>query len=120
MVVRGIRGATVASENTEEAILSATKELLQEMVKANGVHAQDIAAVIFTATPDLDATFPAEAGRALGWMAVPLLCARELSVPDALPRCIRVLMLVNTTRSQEEIVHVYLRGAEVLRPDLSL
>jgi chorismate mutase len=119
MVVRGIRGATVASENTEEAILSATKELLQEMVKANGVQAQDIAAVIFTATPDLDATFPAEAGRALGWVAVPLLCARELSVPHALRRCIRVLMLVNTTRSQEEIVHIYLRGAEVLRPDLS-
>lgn len=119
MHVRGIRGATTAGENTAEAILSATRELLLEMVRQNGVELDEIAAVIFTCTGDLNAAFPAEASRALGWSSVPLLTAREVDVPGALPRCIRVLILWNTPRSQEEVAHVYLREAEALRPDLT-
>ncbi|MDQ7849608.1 MAG: chorismate mutase [Armatimonadota bacterium] len=119
MHVRGIRGATTAGENTAEAILSATRELLLEMVRQNGVELDEIAAVVFTCTDDLNAAFPAEASRALGWTSVPLLTAREVDVPGGLPRCIRVLILWNTPRSQEEVAHVYLREAEALRPDLT-
>jgi chorismate mutase len=105
--------------NTERAILEATTELLQEMVRVNQVDVDDIAAVLFTVTPDLNAAFPAEAGRRLpGWNQVPLMCAQEIPVPGALPKCVRVLMLVNTTKTLDEIHHVYLRGAERLRPDL--
>lgn len=119
MHIRGIRGATTADENSEEAILGATRELLVRMADANNVEPDEIAAIFFTATPDLTAAFPAEAARQLQWTAVPLLSATEIAVPGALPRCIRVLVLWNTARAQEEIVHVYLRGAEVLRPDLT-
>jgi len=118
MHIRGIRGAITAEANTEEAIVQATGELLQRMAEANGVEADEIAAIIFTCTPDLTAAFPAEAARRLKWTTVPLLTATEVGVPGALPRCVRVLMLWNTARSQEEVVHVYLRGAQVLRPDL--
>jgi chorismate mutase len=119
MHIRGIRGATTAAANSADAILAATRELLEEMVRQNNVEPDEIAAVLFTCTDDLDAAFPAEAGRVLGWHAVPLLTAREISVPGALPRCIRVLILWNTPRSQEEVDHVYLREAEGLRPDLA-
>lgn len=116
---RGIRGAVTAEENTEQAIMGATSELLHRMIQANSVEANDIAGVVFTATPDLTACFPAEAGRRLpGWSQVPLLCAQEIPVPSALAKCVRVLMFVSTTRSPAEIQHVYLRGAERLRPDL--
>lgn len=118
MHIRGIRGATTCETNGEEAILSATAELLQQMADANGVESDELAAVIFTATPDLTAAFPAEAARRLNWTAVPLMSAMEIGVPGALARCVRVLMLWNTPRSQEEVVHVYLRGATALRPDL--
>jgi chorismate mutase len=104
--------------NTPEAILDAARRLITEMVRANGVEADDVAAVIFTCTSDLNATFPAEAARALGWDRVPLLCSREMEVPGSLPRVLRVLMLVNTTLAQDEVVHVYLGEAERLRPDL--
>jgi chorismate mutase len=116
--IRGIRGATTCEANTEEAILSATVELLQQMAEANGVESDEIAAILFTATPDLTAAFPAEAARRLSWTLVPLMSATEVAVPRAVPRCIRVLMLWNTSRSQEQVVHVYLRGAAALRPDL--
>ncbi len=120
MRFRGVRGAVTVDANTEKAILDATFELLQSMVKANEVDADDIAGVMFTVTPDLTATFPAEAGRRLpGWTHVPLMCAQEVPVPSALPRCVRVLMLVNTTKTAGEVKHVYLRGAERLRPDLT-
>ena len=119
MHIRGIRGATTAPANTAEAILAATRELLAEMVRQNGVEPDEIAAVLFTCTDDLSATFPAEAGRALGWNTVPLLTAREIDVPGAVRRCVRVLILWNTPRSQEEVAHVYLREAEALRPDLT-
>ncbi len=118
MHIRGIRGATTVDENAEAAILEATEALLRQMADGNGVESDELAAVLFTATPDLNAAFPAEAARRLNWTVVPLLSAIEVAVPDGLPRCIRILMLWNTPRSQEEIVHVYLRGATVLRPDL--
>ena len=114
--VRGIRGATTADDNTEEAILDATRELLEGLVEANGVDQDDIAAVYFTTTRDLNAAFPALAAREhLGWDYVALMCGHEMEVPDAQPRCIRVLMLVNTDRSPQEISNLYLRGASHLR-----
>ncbi len=120
MRFRGIRGAVTVETNTERAILDATHELLTRMVAANGVDADDIAGVLFTVTADLDAVFPAEAGRRFaGWTQVPLMCAQEIPVPGALGKCVRVLMLVNTTRTLREIQHIYLRGAEQLRPDLA-
>ncbi|HYM91956.1 MAG TPA: chorismate mutase [bacterium] len=120
MRFRGIRGAVTVDANTEKAILDATQELLQEMVKANEVDADDIAGILFTVTPDLNATFPAEAGRRLrGWAHVPMMCAQEVPVPSALQRCVRILMFVNTTETASEVRHIYLRGAERLRPDLT-
>jgi chorismate mutase len=119
MSVRGIRGATTADANTREAIFDATKEMLGEIIGANGVESSEIAAVFFAATPDLNAAYPAEAARQLGWNAVPLLSFADLDVPGSVPKCLRVLLLWNTTRGQEEIVHVYLRGAVGLRPDLN-
>lgn len=118
MHLRGIRGATTAEANSEDAILNATQELLHEMVSANRVETDEIAALIFTCSPDLTAAFPAEAARQMHWTAVPLLSATEVAVPDGLARCIRVLMLWNTPGTQGEIVHMYLRGAAALRPDL--
>ncbi len=119
MPVRGVRGAITVEANTAEAIREATRTLLTEMVRANQIETDAIAAVIFTLTTDLNAAFPAEGARQMGWTAVPLLSSTEITVPGALERCLRVLMLVNTPRAQEEIAHVYLRGAEVLRPDLN-
>jgi len=120
MRFHGIRGAITVDANTSQAILRATAELLQRMAAVNDIEVDDIASVIFTMTPDLNAVFPAEAGRQLpGWGHVPLLCMQEVPVPGALERCVRVLMLVNTTRTSDEIHHVYLGGAEQLRPDLA-
>ncbi|MDR7544912.1 MAG: chorismate mutase [Armatimonadota bacterium] len=119
MHVRGIRGATTAETNSAEAILDATRELLVEMARANGVAPHEIAAAFFASTPDLTAAYPAEAARRLGWTAVPLLSFADVDVPGALGRCIRILLLWNTSRAQDEIVHVYLRGATGLRPDLN-
>jgi chorismate mutase len=118
MSVRGIRGATTTAVNTAEAIAAATDRLLREMIGRNGVRAEDVAAVFFTTTPDLNAEFPAAAARALGWRKVPLLCATEIDVPGRLASCIRVLMLVNTDQAQAHIRHIYLEGATRLRPDL--
>lgn len=119
MHVRGIRGAITVESNTAEAIREATRTLLAELVRANHVETDEIATVVFTLTPDLNAAYPAEGARQMGWTAVPLLSSPEIAVPGALERCLRVLMLVNSPRSQGEITHVYMRGAEVLRPDLN-
>ena len=114
--VRGIRGATTADGNTKEAILDATRELLEGLVDANDIDADDVAAVTFTTTRDLNAAFPALAARKyMGWDYVALMCSHEMDVPDAQPRCIRVLMLVNTDKSPQEISNLYLRGAANLR-----
>lgn len=116
--MRGIRGATTARENTAEAIHEATVELLRALVAANDLHPDEIVAAIFTATPDLNAAFPATAARhELGWGEVPLLDLHQMAVPGALERCIRVLLLVD--RDRRRAVHPqYLRGARALRPDL--
>lgn len=119
MTLRGIRGATVAPHNQAEAILAATRQLLLAILDANpALQPQDIASVIFTLTPDLDAVHPAQAARQLGWDQVPLLCAQEIPVPGSLPRCIRVLIHWNTPLSQAQVHHVYLGEAARLRPDL--
>jgi len=104
-------------ENTEEAIIAATKELLQNMIKANEVDIGDIACILFTTTSDLNAAFPAAAARALGWTRVPLLCGHEMNVPGSLSSCLRVLVLFNTDKKNEDIVHVYLGAAETLRDE---
>ncbi len=115
---RGIRGATTAADNTAASILEATAELLIRLMSLNEIPADDTAAIFFTATPDLDATFPARAARELGYVNVPLMCSQEIAVPDAPDRCIRVLILVNTSKRIDEMVHLYLRGAAGLRSDL--
>jgi len=116
--VRGIRGATTVTEDTSEAILDATEELVREIVSANRILPEDVASALFTVTPDLHAEFPAAAARRMGWTMVPLLNFTEIGVPGRLERCIRVLVHVNTDRAQNEIVHIYLRDAVSLRPDL--
>jgi chorismate mutase len=113
---RGIRGATTVAENSREAILAATRELLALIAERNEVAVEDIASAFFTVTEDLDAEHPALAARQLGWHDVALLCAREIPVPGSLGRVIRVLLHVNTTKSLAEIRHVYLREAVALRP----
>ncbi len=118
MACRGVRGATTVGKNESEEILGATRRLLAWMIHANGVRKEDVASIIFTTTPDLNAAFPAAAARQIGWSGVPLLCTHEMGVPGALPRCIRILIHWNTDRAQEEITHVYLEGAASLRPDL--
>ena len=115
VVCRGIRGATTVTENTKDAILSGTTELLERLVDENGIQREQLAAAIFTTTRDLNAEFPAVAARQLGWTDVALLCSHEMDVPNALPSCIRVLLLVNTTKSPQELVNVYLREAKNLR-----
>jgi chorismate mutase len=117
MLCRGIRGATTVDSNTPEAILNATAELLTAMVKANSIRSEDVASAIFTTTPDLNAEFPALAARRLGWNDVALLCGHEMAVPGSLAMCLRILLHVNTDKRADQIVHVYLRGAQALRPD---
>jgi len=113
---RGIRGAIAVPANSKKSILTAAKKLLTEMTKANKIEIKDIAAIFFTTTPDLNAEFPAAATRELGWpSSLALLCGHEMNVPDALPRCLRVLMLVNTKEEPEEIIHVYLGEAKKLK-----
>jgi len=119
MAMRGIRGATTAATNEPEAILTATRSLLEEIVAVNALRAEDIAAVFFTVTDDLNAVYPARAARELGWQHVPLLDAQEVPVPGGVPRCIRVLLLWNTDTPQAEIIHVYQHEARTLRPDLT-
>lgn len=118
MSIRGIRGAVAVSEDLAGEILSSTRELIEEIIRANlALDAQDIASVIFTTTPDLTSAYPAQAAREIGWTEVPLLCCQELSVPDGLPRCIRILIHWNTNLTQQEVNHVYLGRAGELRPD---
>ena len=114
-VCRGLRGAIVAEENSREAILSASQELLERLVAVNGIRQEQVAAVFFTTTQDLNAEFPSVSARQMGWNHVALLCGHEMGVPDDLPRCIRVLLLVNTEKSADELANVYLKGTEKLR-----
>jgi chorismate mutase len=116
--VRGIRGATTVDEDTAADIDRAVVALLAELFDRNDLHNEDLVSVILTATDDLHAKFPAASARTFGLGDVPLLCARELDLVGATPRCIRVLVHVNTERSRDELHHVYLEGAVGLRDDL--
>jgi chorismate mutase len=119
MPIRGIRGAITVAADEPDLILRATRELLEEILAENeGMQPEDVASAIFTVTDDLASTFPAQGARQMGWGLVPMLCAREIPVPNSLPRVIRVLVHWNTELSQNEIAHVYLRDAVKLRPDL--
>lgn len=116
---RAIRGATTVQDDTPERIRHATRELLETIVARNGITAADVISAIFTVTHDLTSEFPAHAARELGWLDVPLLCTLEIPVPGSLPRCIRVLLHVESHASRADIRHVYLHEARALRPDLA-
>jgi len=119
MPIRGIRGAITVSADEPDLILQATRELLEEILAENpGMKLEDIGSAWFSVTDDLVSTFPAQGARQMGWGLVPMLCAREIPVPNSLPRVIRVLVHWNTETPQSEITHVYLREAVKLRPDL--
>jgi chorismate mutase len=116
--VRGLRGATTVDSDTAEQVTARIQELLTAMIERNGVDHEDLISIVFTATPDIVSIFPALAARKLGLGDVPLLCARELDVVGATPRCLRVLIHLSTTRARNELHHVYLEGARELRDDL--
>jgi chorismate mutase len=116
---RAIRGATTVDSDTPDQIRHATRELLETIVARNGITSADVISAIFTVTHDLTSEFPAHAARELGWLDVPLLCTLEIPVPKSLPKCIRVLLHVESTASRSEIRHVYLHAACALRPDLA-
>ncbi|MBQ9598694.1 MAG: chorismate mutase [Clostridia bacterium] len=118
MAVRAIRGATTAEENTREAIIGATLELIKAIEDANDLKRADSISIIFTVTKDLTAVFPAAAAREFGLTFVPLLDMQAPDIDGALEKCIRIMIHINTDKTKEEINHVYLRGAKALRPDL--
>jgi chorismate mutase len=115
--LQGIRGATTVESNDAQQILEATDELLRNLIAANDLTPDDVVSGLFTMTGDLNAAFPARAAEVYGWNIVALLHSTEVPVPGSLPRCIRLLVHAYTRRTREEIRHVYLRGATVLRPD---
>ncbi|WP_017755580.1 chorismate mutase [Calidifontibacillus oryziterrae] len=118
-MIRGVRGATTVKHNNAEEMVDTTKELIAEMINKNNVRPEDVAQVLISVTEDLDATFPAKALRLItGWAYVPVMCMREIPVPNSLAKCIRIMMTVETSLAQDQVQHVYLHGAEVLRPDL--
>ncbi len=118
LAVRALRGATTIDIDTADEVRARTIDLLQQMLERNGVEHDDIISVLFTATDDIHSMFPASAARDIGFGDIPLICARELDITDATPRCIRVLLHLTTTRSRSELRHVYLEGASGLRDDL--
>ena len=119
MPCRGVRAATTADANTAEEILKGTRQLLALMIRQNDIEEADVASVLFTTTPDLDAEFPALAARQLGWLDAAMLCVHEIDVPGSLRQCIRILMHWNTDKSADQIVHIYIKEAARLRPDRS-
>ncbi len=120
MYTRGIRGATTVTRNDRQEILGETLVLLREIVERNQFDPEDVSSIWITMTADLDAAFPALAIREMaGWSMVPLMCAVEASVQNSLPQCIRLMIHINTTKTQQEIKHVYLNEATRLRPDLA-
>ncbi|HEX4217276.1 MAG TPA: chorismate mutase [Acidimicrobiales bacterium] len=116
--VRAVRGATTVDADTPEAIKERVVALLEQVLEQNGLSEDDIISILFTATEDIVSTFPATAARSMGLGAVPLICARELAITGSVPRCIRVMLHVETERPRTEIHHVYLEGAKGLRDDL--
>lgn len=118
MQVRAIRGATTVARNTEDEILEGTRELIREVVAENGICKDDIISILFSVTSDLDAAFPAKAARAEGMDDIALMCTNEVPVAGSLRKCIRLMMHINTGKTNGEIKHIYLNGAKILRPDL--
>jgi chorismate mutase len=119
MAVRAIRGATQVEADDREQVLEATAELVSAVIARNDLDEADLISILFTATPDLTSEFPALAARELGLGEVPLMCATEIAVPHALPRVLRLMAHVETSRSRAEVQHVYLRGAVALRRDIA-
>jgi chorismate mutase len=117
--VRAFRGATQLSADTKEEMKSAVVELLKEILFSNSLSADDLISILFTATPDLQSDFPAAGIREFGLLDLPLICAQELDIKGALPRTVRLMIHANSPLSRNEISHIYLRGAAVLRPDLA-
>ncbi|QGH34790.1 chorismate mutase [Gracilibacillus salitolerans] len=118
-MIRGIRGATTVKNNDADEIIQVTREMIEAMASENDIDPETIASVMISVTPDLNATFPAKALRLIdGWKYVPVMCMPEINVPGSLPKCIRVMMTVNTSKNQKEIEHIYLNDAIKLRPDL--
>src|SRR5580698_534061 len=118
LTVRGLRGATTVDMDSVEQVTERSQELILRLMERNHLVEDDIVSALFTTTADVTSIFPATAIREIGFGAVPLLCAAEIAVPGAMPLCIRVLLHVNTTRTKDEIHHVYLHGAQGLRDDL--
>ena len=118
VAVRAIRGAIQIDHDGRDEILAGTTELVREVLRRNDLADEDVISIMFTATPDLTAEFPAYAARALGLTDVPLICATEISVPGAMPRVLRLLAHVETDLARSDVRHVYLRGAAALRTDL--
>jgi chorismate mutase len=118
LTVRGLRGATTVDVDSTEQVTERSQELMLRLMERNDLVEDDIVSALFTATADVTSIFPATAIREIGFGAVPLLCAAEIAVPGAMPLCIRVLLHVHTTRTRDEIHHVYLHGAQGLRDDL--
>src|SRR5690348_7807876 len=118
MAVRAVRGAIQVDADDRDEILEGTAELVTEVLHRNNIDPADLISVVFTATPDLTAEFPAYAARAMGITDVPLLCAMEIAVPGAMPRVVRLLAHVESDRPRADFRHVYLRGAAALRTDL--
>ena len=118
VAVRAVRGAIQVDADARDAIIEGTAELVRAVLDRNDLDTGDLISVVFTATPDLTAEFPAYAARAIGITDVPFLCATEIDVPGSMPRVVRLLAHVETSRSRDELRHVYLRGAAALRTDL--
>ena len=119
MFSRGVRGAITLEENTKESMQSAVIELLNEMIKKNDIDKNDISFAIFTVTKDIDVDFPAKYARLYcGFSEVPMMCYNELPVENGLKKCLRVLLNINTNKLQNEIKHIYLKGAKILREDI--
>jgi chorismate mutase len=116
--VRALRGATTVDHDTEAEVTERVQELMAEVMARNGLVEDDVISILFTATADVVSMFPATAARGIGFGAVPLLCAAEINVAGATPRCIRLLMHVTTAASRDELRHIYLHGAQGLRDDL--
>ncbi|MFP4200036.1 MAG: chorismate mutase [Clostridia bacterium] len=117
-MLRAVRGAITVERDGAEEVLDATEEMLCRVVELNGIEEDAVVSVLFTVTPDLTSTFPAAAARKIGWTETPLMCAGEIPVPGALPRCIRLLLHFHTELAKDEIRHVYMKEARSLRPDL--
>ncbi|HZG72195.1 MAG TPA: chorismate mutase [Chondromyces sp.] len=118
-MIRGVRGAVTIENNQEHEMIEATDLLVREMISQNNIKPEDVSSIFISVTEDLDAAFPAKALRKIpGWVYVPVMCMREIPVPGSLPKCIRVMMHVETELAQEKVQHVYLKEAVRLRPDL--